>query len=93
MKVTTDACLFGAWVAQEVKNNIPIAIEKKILEIGSGTGLLSLMFAQYNTDSIIDGIEIDKNTCEQAKENVAGSPWSNRINILHGDTSHLQTMV
>ena len=83
MKVTTDACLFGAWAAQEVKSKNEKV--KNILDIGAGTGLLSLMFAQKNSSAIIDTIEIDNDAYEQAKENVAASPFSDRINIINGD--------
>ena len=90
MKVTTDACLFGAWVANEMKNaRLPDGQEKliinNVLDIGSGTGLLSLMFAQKNHSSSIDAIEIDKETYEQAKANIEASPFTDKINIVHGD--------
>ena len=65
MKVTTDACLFGAWAAQEVKSKNEKV--KNILDIGAGTGLLSLMFAQKNRSATIDTIEIDNDAYEQAK--------------------------
>lgn len=85
MKVTTDACLFGGWVSREIQN------EKwkmeNVLDIGTGTGLLSLMLAQKNVSLYIDAIEIDKPAGEQAKENATNSPFSN-INILHGDAGN-----
>jgi tRNA1Val (adenine37-N6)-methyltransferase len=83
MKVTTDACLFGAWLAEEVKTK-KLKI-KNVLDAGAGTGLLSLMFAQKNPDVVIDAIEIDDDSYQQAKKNIKASPWHNRINILHGD--------
>lgn len=83
MKVTTDACLFGAWVADEVKSQ-KLKI-KSLLDIGTGTGLLSLMLAQKNREIKIDGIEIDKETADQAKENVNASVWNDRINIIETD--------
>jgi len=81
MKVTTDACLFGAWAA---KNIAAHAKGNDILDIGTGTGLLSLMIAQQ-VNAQIDAIEIDKAAAEQAKENTANSPWKDRIHILQGD--------
>ena len=67
MKVTTDACIFGAWIA---KNHL--AGEMKILDIGAGTGLLMLMLAQKNPAEIT-GIEIDKGAAEEAMENIEAS--------------------
>lgn len=78
MKVCTDSCLFGAWVTEQMKEH-EIATA---LDIGAGTGLLSLMFAQKNT-SVIDTIEIDTAAAEQAKENTLLSPWHHRINIIN----------
>jgi tRNA1Val (adenine37-N6)-methyltransferase len=83
MKVTTDACLFGAWAAEEIKNE-KLKI-KNALDIGSGTGVLSLMFTQKNPSSFIDAIEIDDKTYEQAKENIIASSFAEKINIICGD--------
>lgn len=88
MKVTTDACLFGAWAAEEVKSQIPIAIGtrvKNVLDVGTGTGLLSLMIAQKNPSSIIHAIEIDKKAYEQAKGNVVAAPFANCIDVIYAD--------
>jgi tRNA1Val (adenine37-N6)-methyltransferase len=82
MKVTTDACLFGAYVAREIEKQEPKSTT--ILDIGTGTGLLSLMIAQ-KTNCTIDAIEITGDSFEQAKENIAASRWSDRINVFHGD--------
>ena len=71
MKVTTDACLFGAWVAKKMSEKN--WNEKKMLDIGTGSGLLSLMIAQQN-NLFIDAVEIDIFAAKQAKENLASSP-------------------
>jgi tRNA1Val (adenine37-N6)-methyltransferase len=83
MKVATDACLFGAWCAEEMSNE-PYEETKNVLEIGSGSGLLSLMIAQKN-DCVIDAIEIDEEAARQAKENISLSPWRNNVNLHHAD--------
>ncbi len=113
MKVTTDACLFGAWCADEVTTKThrhedftketndapkepqtsnfkpPSAAEglpqaqQTCLDIGTGTGLLSLMVRQKN-EVEIDAVEIDAEAAAQAAENVEASGF-NGIRVLHQD--------
>lgn len=74
MKVGTDGVLLGAWVNVFHANSI--------LDVGAGTGVISIMMAQRSTEnSIITGIEIEKNAAEEAKTNARNSPWNNRIFI------------
>ena len=85
MKVTEIACIQGAYT--------PIATSaKSILDIGSGTGLLSLMLAQRFPQIEIDALEIDEKSFIQGEENIQASPFSSQINCLHADvTQHLFT--
>jgi tRNA1Val (adenine37-N6)-methyltransferase len=83
MKVTTDSCLFGATTAAAIQDrNYPA---QRILDIGTGTGLLCLMILQKNNQTVIDALEIDKDACEQAMENVLVSSFKERIKVIHGD--------
>lgn len=86
MKVTTDGCLFGAWAGRIARSRESEV--RNVLDIGTGTGLLSLMFVQQNPDVTIDAIEIDKDAYEQAKENIAASPWKDRIHVFNADVKN-----
>lgn len=81
MKVGTDGCLLGAWV--------PIDSVKRVLDIGTGTGLLALMCSQrissIQSDFQIDAIEIEPSAAAQAEMNVAESEWASSIHIIQGD--------
>jgi len=86
MKVNTDGILLGAWAALNNKSQ-----NKKIrlLDIGTGTGLIALMLAQrcqQNQMSVtIDAVEIDSAAAKQAEFNVRQSPWADSINIHQQD--------
>lgn len=80
MKVTTDACLFGAWVAHELVARGP----QHLLDIGTGTGLLPLMLAQQ-LPARIEAVEIDAAACAQARQNTANSSWTPNITITEAD--------
>ncbi len=88
MKVTTDGCLFGAWIAERLRNSISGTC--KLLDIGTGTGLLSMMLSQEN-NIIVDAVEIDKDAFEQATENVAASRWNDSIHVIHADAMNFES--
>jgi len=73
MKVGTDGVLLGAWTETREAANI--------LDVGTGTGLIALMLAQKTKKAYIDAIEIEAEAANQATENVAASPWSDRITV------------
>lgn len=90
MKVCTDACLFGASVAEKVSGDRSRVTE--CLEIGTGTGLLSLMYTQKNPNTIVDAIEIEESAYEQAKENFAISKWKDQLRIFHIDAKYFVSL-
>ncbi|WP_462175111.1 tRNA1(Val) (adenine(37)-N6)-methyltransferase [Pseudoalteromonas gelatinilytica] len=75
MKVSTDGILLGAWA--------DINKAKRILDIGTGTGLLALMAKQRVSDASVSAIEIDTGACSDARDNFAASPWP-EINLFEG---------
>ncbi|MEO9806313.1 MAG: methyltransferase [Reichenbachiella sp.] len=84
MKVSTEACILGAWV--------PDLRPTRILDIGTGTGLLSLMLAQ-RMDAPIDAVELDGHASEQAQQNVSESLWANRIKVINENIfNHAKTI-
>lgn len=71
MKVGTDGVLLGAWAQGG----------RRILDIGSGTGLISLMMAQRFPEAEVVGIDMDADACGQARENLMASPFRDRVEI------------
>lgn len=88
MKVGTDGVLLGAWVAVG-------GDERRILDIGTGTGLIALMMAQRVEDDgvAIDAVEVDAASAEQARENIARSQWSRQINVHNVDIQSFESAV
>ncbi|MCG8411025.1 MAG: methyltransferase [Bacteroidales bacterium] len=74
MKVGTDGVLLGAWANCDYAH--------KILDIGTGTGLIALMLAQ-RSEACIDAIEIDEKACKQAADNALRSPWKDQIEVIN----------
>jgi tRNA1Val (adenine37-N6)-methyltransferase len=85
MKVGTDAVLLGAWV--------DCHDSKKVLDIGTGSGVIALMLAQRTgTESKIDAIDVEPNDCKQAHENFSNSPWPNKLAIYCNDVREFTSM-
>jgi len=84
MKVSTDSCLFGAWIVEQLND------PKQILDIGAGTGLLSLMCAQHS-QADIDAVEIEQCCFQQLRANFAASPWKERLDAVEGDILSFKT--
>ena len=78
MKVGTDGTLLGAWAAAP-------SGQCRILDIGTGTGLIALMMAQRFPEAEVTGIDIDEDAVTQAVENVRLSPFSERVRIYRQD--------
>ena len=76
MKVGTDGVLLGAWARVEHC--------KRILDVGTGTGLVALMAAQRSSAEVV-GIDLDADAVAQASENAQASPWSDRVRMENVD--------
>lgn len=76
MKVNTDGVLLGAWA--------DIAGVTRALDIGAGTGVIAIMLAQRTTATQIDAVEIDPNSCVQARQNIGAAPWADRLQLIEG---------
>lgn len=85
MKVGTDGVLLGAW-ADISRHSVDTERKFTILDIGAGTGIISLMLAQRaaeaGIDFQIDAVEIDQEAAQQATENINDSPWTRHISVL-----------
>ena len=88
MKVGTDGVLLGAWAEPAVSIQ-PSAF--RILDVGTGSGLVALMLAQRFPEAHIDAIDIDEAAVEQAAENFAASPWSDRLHAFHARLQEWQS--
>jgi len=72
MKVGIDGVLLGAWA--------DLGDERRVLDVGAGTGLLSLMAAQ-RTNAVVDAVELEPEAAEEAAFNFSESPWAERLHV------------
>lgn len=84
MKVGTDGTLLGAWAAAPQAPG-------RILDIGTGTGLIALMMAQRFPEALVTAIDIDEMAVSQAAENIAASPFADRISVVAADVQTFRT--
>ncbi len=85
MKVGTDGVLLGAWASVQDAH--------RILDVGTGTGLVALMLAQRGLpDAKVIALEIDEAAAGQAKENVTRSLWKDRIEVVKQDFLSYQSL-
>jgi tRNA1Val (adenine37-N6)-methyltransferase len=75
MKLSTDAVILGALASHEAS--------ARILDIGTGTGVIALMLAQRYPDASIEAVELDKDAYVQATDNASLSPWKDRVKLFH----------
>lgn len=80
MKVGTDGVLLGAWVGMEKR--------MKVLDVGTGTGLIALMMAQRNPASSVRALDMEKTALSQAIENIINSPFADRITLIDSPFQH-----
>ena len=73
MKVGTDGVLLGAWAECEGA--------RRILDIGTGTGVIALQMAQRNPTAQVQAVEIDETAARRARANFDNSPWAERLEV------------
>lgn len=83
MKIGTDGVLLGAWA--------DIEGDSRILDVGTGTGLIALMLAQRNASAEIVGVDISHEAIEEARDNFLNSPWAKRLSVTEGDVCSFES--
>ena len=81
MRLSTDALFLGAWATHSVVQDPP----SYILDVGTGTGILSLMLAQRYPGAKICAIDIESEAVHTAQYNFANSPWADRLSAIQCD--------
>ena len=75
--ISNDAIVLGAWA--DVKG------AERILDVGTGSGIVALMMAQRSKDALVTAVEIDEHAAAQATDNALLSPWADRLDVVHSD--------
>ena len=83
MKIGTDGVLLGTWA--------DIEGDSRILDVGTGTGLIALMLAQRNASAEIVGVDISHEAIEEARDNFLNSPWAKRLSVTQGDVCSFES--
>lgn len=81
MKVGTDGVVLGAWAFARLDASLPC----RLLDVGSGTGVMALMLAQRFPQARVEGVELEAEAAREAAENAARSPWAERLHLYAGD--------
>jgi tRNA1Val (adenine37-N6)-methyltransferase len=79
LKISTEACLFGAWASLKARGNC--------LDIGTGCGLLASMLAQANPTCSVNALEIHPEVAKVASENFQNGPYKDRLEVIQTDVS------
>lgn len=80
MKTGTDGVLLGAWA--EAPESV-----RSIVDIGCGAGVIALMMAQRYPSAMVTGVEIDPGAAADARDNIASSPWADRVSVVEADAT------
>jgi len=80
MPLTEDSVLFGSWLCTIVNEG-----DVRILDVGTGSGILSLISAQHNSSALITGIDNAIQAVDAASYNFRNSAFANRLESVHGD--------
>lgn len=83
LKISTEACLFGAWTSLQARGSC--------LDIGTGCGLLASMMAQANTECRVKALEIHPKVALIASENFEQSPFKEQLQVIQTDVSNFHT--
>ncbi len=85
MKINTDGVVLGAWAGRSIQQTKRTHGNFRILDIGTGTGVIALMLAQRFEGATIVGVELDELTARRAAENFKASVFANRLTLIHQD--------